>query len=100
MFPVIHGVLAQAGERGCKDPLDKTDFSDIPEPVLAAEPLDSSFQKFRVKAGMQNDIQVAAPIGSGLDLDDGSIVLPNRGTLGDSVVYAVKVKTSGYPRTI
>lgn len=101
MFPVIHGILAQPqeGTSVCKYPLDKTDFSDIPLPVLAAEPLDSSYQKFRVKAGFPDDLQLAAPEGTELDLDTGGTILPNRGTLGDSFVYAIKVRAPGAPRT-
>lgn len=85
----------------CKYPLDKTDASDIPIPVIVAEPLDNSYQKFRVKAGMPPDeLQVAAPDGFEINLDSGGFIFPNRGVLGDSFIYAVKVKTSGAPRTI
>jgi len=102
MFPVIHGILAQAqeGESVCKYPLDKTDFSDIPIPILAAEPLDSSFQKFRVKAGLPSDTQAAVPDGFELDLVTGGFIFPNRGTLGDSFVYAIKVSAPGDNRTL
>lgn len=103
MFPVIHGILAQTqeGKSVCKYPLDKTDWSDFPLPVIAAEPLDNSYQKFRVAGGMSADsIQVAAPDGFELDLDTGRFIVPNRGVLSESVIYAIKVKYSGSPRTI
>src|SRR5699024_9141023 len=98
LLNAISGLVEVGGE--CVYPLDKTDASDIPIPVLAAEPLDSSFQKFRIKAGFPGDIQAATPDGFGLDIVTGGFIFPNRGTLGDSFVYALKVKTSGSPRMI
>ncbi len=92
--------LVEVPAEGCVYPLDKTDFSDFPLPVLAAEPLDSSFQKFRIKAGFPDDIQAATPDGFELNLATGRFIFPNRGALGDSFVYAIKVKTLGSPRTI
>lgn len=100
LLNAISGLEEVPSEDECKYPLDKTDFSDIPIPVLAAEPLDSSFQKFRIKAGIPDELQVAAPDGFGVDLVTGKFILPNRGVLGDSFVYAVKVKTTGTPRTV
>lgn len=85
----------------CKYPLDKTDFSDIEEvlgaPVLPVEFLDSSLQRFKIPNGGSAGYYMAAPEGFGLNPENFNQVFPDRGILGQSIVYASKFTIDGEP---